>query len=186
MFGLSKITLCIISLLLICINVQASVIPNSGKFFYSILTMGVADDGQNDINTMYLPVLISNQTDHPSYRLGFSTTKNGIYVFSINDTKDEVPKKYNYSASPSVQPSTVPDSTIQIKSVYSKIFGPNITMNVEHKEEQFKLQLGMFDKEINFTDFNFGIMSKNSGDSKDYTSYVLDGYIGIVPYDSNT
>jgi len=42
--------------------------------------------------------------------------------------------------------------------------------------------MGVFEREINLTDFNFGILNKNSGDSKEYTSYVLDGYIGIMPY----
>jgi hypothetical protein len=56
-----------------------TVIPNSGKFFYSVLTMGLQSDGINDVNTMYLPVLISNETDPAlSFRMGFSTTLNEI------------------------------------------------------------------------------------------------------------
>ena len=42
--------------------------------------------------------------------------------------------------------------------------------------------MGLFEREINLTNFNFGIMNKNAGDSTEYTSYVLDGYIGIMPY----
>ena len=60
------------------------VIPNDGKFFYAVLTMGEIDNHVNDVNTMYLPVLISNTTvpSAPSFKLGLSTQQQGIEVFS--------------------------------------------------------------------------------------------------------
>jgi hypothetical protein len=58
-------------------------------------------------------------------------------------------------------------------------------MDVKHKQEQFKIQMGLFEREINLTNFNFGIMNKDAGDSTEFTSYVLDGYIGILPYKSS-
>ena len=65
--------------------------------------MDINDDGTNDVNTMYLPVLISNQTGTPSFRLGLSTTKKGIDVFSSScpNSRCNVPKKYDESASKS-------------------------------------------------------------------------------------
>ena len=55
-------------------------IPNTGNFFYSVLTMGLESDHLNDVNTMYLPILISNQTDQSliEFRLAFSTRQSGI------------------------------------------------------------------------------------------------------------
>jgi hypothetical protein len=65
--------------LIICLNeVQAAyVIPNDGKFFYAVLGMGLKDNNINDVNTMYLSVLISNTTEPiaPSFKLGLSTSQ---------------------------------------------------------------------------------------------------------------
>jgi len=70
----------VVLFLLICI--RADTIPNDGKFFYSILTMGLTSDGVNDVNTMYMPTLISSNPDWQSFRLGFKTDQPGINVFS--------------------------------------------------------------------------------------------------------
>ena len=56
-------------------------------------------------------------------------------------------------------------------------------MNVEYKEELFKLQMGNISfRETNFTNFTFGIMDSTQDN---FNSLVLDGLIGIAPYVSS-
>lgn len=85
-------------------------------------------------------------------------------MFSSNcDSKYcRVPTKYDSSNSSSFSHGTIPSSSTSIRSAYSKIFTPLDTFAVTYERELFKIQMGPYERETNFTDFNFGILNKYS------------------------